>query len=101
MRWRPLDFTTHRGVRAGDAVAHDHRDRQQSGDRSSQWYLSGGIFRNEIAFVQLVAATLPTSYWGVPAANQAAGDLHEFYASTNEPAIGSVQPARTRGRLVA
>lgn len=55
---------------------------------------SDGIFRNEIAFNSGLT-TLPTSYWAVPAAKQAAGDLHEFLAFTTEPPIGSVEPSRT------
>lgn len=54
-------------------------------------YLTGGIFRNQIAFFNS-SLTLPSSYYGMPASEQAATDLHDLYASINPPAIGSVQP---------
>ena len=59
----------------------------------AEWYLSGGIFRNEINYGN-ASTTLPTTYWGVPAAKQAASDLHELYAYTAETPIGGVAQTR-------
>jgi len=56
-----------------------------------EWYLTGGIFRNEIAFINS-SLTPPTSYYGMPAAKQAASDLHDLYTSITPPASGGVQP---------
>jgi hypothetical protein len=56
-----------------------------------EWYLTGGIFSNEVAFIN-PTLTPPANYYGMPTAKQAAGDLHDLYTSITLPAVGGVQP---------